>query len=112
MKHAPMKFLLPMVLATTLTACGTWWLPEPHKVPIQQGNVLSGEQVDQLEPGMTREQVRFLLGNPVLSHPFHPNRWDYVYSEAPAGTYPPARRLTLYFAGDKLTSVSDHYGRD
>ena len=97
--------------SSLISGCGTWWLPEAHKIPVQQGNILSGEQVDALELGMTREQVKFLLGTPVLQHAFHPNRWDYVFTEGKAGEYPPARRLTLYFAGDKLTSISDSYGK-
>jgi len=96
--------------AAALSACGTWWLPEAHRIEVQQGNILSAEQVEALKPGMSEEQVRFLLGTPVLHHAFHPNRWDYVYTEALAGEYPPARRLTLYFADGRLTRITDSYG--
>ncbi len=102
--------LLLALCAAGLSACGTWWLPQAHRIDVQQGNILSAEQVEALEPGMTKEQVRFLLGTPVLRHAFHPNRWDYVYTAAKAGEYPPARRLTLYFADNLLTRITDSYG--
>ena len=50
-----------------------------YKIDIQQGNVLTQEMVSQLKPGLTKDQVRFILGTPVLMDMFHANRWDYVY---------------------------------
>ncbi|RMG27455.1 MAG: outer membrane protein assembly factor BamE, partial [Gammaproteobacteria bacterium] len=54
-------------------------LPFVYRIDIQQGNVVTQEQIDQLRPGMTREQVRYLLGTPLVQDTFHPERWDYVY---------------------------------
>lgn len=50
-----------------------------YKIDIQQGNVLTQDMVSQLRPGLTKDQVRFVLGSPVLMDMFHANRWDYVY---------------------------------
>ena len=50
-----------------------------YKIDIQQGNVLTQDMVSQLKPGLTKDQVRFILGTPVLMDMFHANRWDYVY---------------------------------
>ena len=50
-----------------------------YQAPIAQGNLLKQEDVDQVEVGMTRSQVRFLLGTPMIDDPFHADRWDYVY---------------------------------
>ena len=54
--------------------------PYTYKIDVQQGNVLTQEMVAQLKPGQTREQVRFILGTPLLADIFHQQRWDYVYS--------------------------------
>ena len=50
-----------------------------YRVNVQQGNVVEQKQIVQLRPGMTRDQVRYVLGTPLLQDPFHANRWDYVY---------------------------------
>jgi outer membrane protein assembly factor BamE len=58
------------------------WVPRPiaeYKIDIQQGNVLTQDMVAQLKPGLTKDQVRFILGTPVLTDMFHAHRWDYVY---------------------------------
>ncbi|MDR3299475.1 MAG: outer membrane protein assembly factor BamE [Candidatus Accumulibacter sp.] len=67
-------------LVAMLGACS--WVPRPireYKIDIQQGNVLTQDMVAQLRPGLSRDQVRFILGTPVLTDMFHGNRWDYVY---------------------------------
>ena len=70
---------------------------------IQQGNFLTQEQVDKLKPGMTKEQVRFLLGTPLLVDVFHPDRWDYVYRRQKASSKElEERKLTLFFEGNRL----------
>jgi outer membrane protein assembly factor BamE len=66
--------LSTLALATLLVGC------TPHLVEIRQGNYLTQEVIEQLEVGMTRDQVRYLLGTPVVASPFHPTRWDYVYA--------------------------------
>lgn len=77
-----------------------------HRMEIQQGNYVTQEMVDQLKPGMTRDQVRFVLGTPLLVDIFHENRWDYVYfrrrSDARTAEQ---RRLSVFFEGDKLVRV-------
>jgi outer membrane protein assembly factor BamE len=70
---------------------------------IRQGNFLEQAQLSKLKPGMTRSQVRFLLGTPLIVDPFHPDRWDYLYVDRKKGRLVDYRRLTLYFDGDKLT---------
>jgi outer membrane protein assembly factor BamE len=77
-----------------------------YKMDVQQGNVISQEMVDQLKPGMTRSQVRFVLGTPLVSDPFHPERWDYIYHFR-RGAAPEAesRRLTVIFQNDTLARI-------
>ena len=73
-----------------------------YKIEIQQGNVITQEMVDKLKPGMTRAQVRFALGSPMISDAFHDNRWDYVYRLEQRGQLIEQRKLTAYFEDDKL----------
>ena len=74
------RLLLVAALSTLLVACTTKpsFISE-YKIDIQQGNVLTQDMVTQLKPGQTRDQVRFLLGTPMIADIFHQQRWDYVY---------------------------------
>ena len=74
----------------------------PYKVDVVQGNVVTKEQVDLLRPGMPRQQVREVLGTPLLSDIFHANRWDYVFTIKRQRVEPQQRRLTVFFSGDVL----------
>jgi len=74
----------------------------PYKVEIVQGNFVSKEQVELLKPGMSREQVRQVLGTPLLASVFHADRWDYVFTLKRQGAEPQALRLTVFFKGEAL----------
>jgi outer membrane protein assembly factor BamE len=69
---------------------------------VQQGNHIDPEAIAKLKPDMTRSQVRFLLGTPLLTDAFHPDRWDYLYIERRRGRLVQEHRLTLWFDGDRL----------
>lgn len=90
------------VLVTALTACGSTEWGFPYRPNIQQGNWITAEQVARLEPGMTREQVRFLLGTPTLQDIFRSDRWDYPYYSKPGYGEPETRRFSVWFEGDHL----------
>jgi len=92
----------------TLTACSVKHLPFIYQVPVQQGNVLSKHMVAQLKPGMTKRQVEFLMGTPSIMDPFHPDRWDYVYTNDAGGGPTVEKRVTVYFKNDKLVRVASH----
>ncbi|HEY8449099.1 MAG: outer membrane protein assembly factor BamE [Burkholderiales bacterium] len=78
----------------------------PYRMEIQQGNFVDQEQVARLQRGMTKDQVRFLLGTPLLTDIFHADRWDYVYRHLPANANrAEERRLTLIFEQDRLARV-------
>ena len=77
----------------------------PHKIDIQQGNYVDQAMIDKLKPEMTRSQVRFILGTPLVSDVFHPNRWDYVFMTGHAGKVEPERKITVVFDGDKLKRI-------
>ncbi|MHB8535643.1 MAG: outer membrane protein assembly factor BamE [Sulfuricaulis sp.] len=77
-----------------------------YKLEIQQGNVVTQEMIDKLKPGMTRNQVRYVLGTPLVTDPFHPERWDYYYylrrSKEKTGE---SRHLTVIFKNDVLAQI-------
>lgn len=75
----------------------------PYRVEIVQGNVVTKEQAALLKPGLTRNQVRDVLGTPLLADPFHADRWDYVFTIRRQGTDPQIRRVTVHFQGDTMT---------
>jgi outer membrane protein assembly factor BamE len=74
----------------------------PYKVEVVQGNFVSKEQVEQLKAGMSRQQVREILGTSLLTDVFHADRWDYVFTIRRQGVEPQQRRLTLFFNGEVL----------
>jgi outer membrane protein assembly factor BamE len=74
----------------------------PYKVEVVQGNFVSKEQVEALKTGMTRQQVREVLGTPLLNDVFHANRWDYVFTIRRQGVEAQQRRLTVFFNGELL----------
>ncbi len=90
-----------MAAAWFLSAC-------VYRLDIQQGNLLDAEQVDQLEVGMTRSQVRFLLGTPMVIDTFDANRWDYMYSLRHGRSREVTKRhLVVWFDGDTVTRIEE-----
>ena len=77
-----------------------------YRPEIQQGNVVTQEQVNELKPGMTKRQVRFLLGTPMLSDVFHVDRWDYAYTFGIGSKPVEIRRVTVYFEDDRLSRIT------
>lgn len=76
----------------------------PYRMEIVQGNVVTREMAERLKPGLTRAQVRELLGSPLLTDIFHADRWDYVFSIRRQGAPYQQRRVTLFFEGETLKS--------
>jgi outer membrane protein assembly factor BamE len=104
---------LAVALAAALAAVlpsGCGYVPRipgvtPYRIEIQQGNYVSQEMMAQLKPGMTKEQVRFILGTPMVTDIFHSDRWDYVYwREAPNGARE-SRKITVMFEQGQLARV-------
>ncbi len=99
------RLLATAAAATLLAFAGSGCV---YRLDIQQGNLLDAEQVDQLEVGMTRSQVRFLLGTPMVVDTFDSNRWDYVYSLRRGHSRKVEKRhLVVWFDGDKVTRVEE-----
>lgn len=100
--------VLMLLVLLAFTACS--YVPRipgvtPYKMEIQQGNFVSQEMVAQLKPGMTKEQVRFILGTPMVSDIFHPERWDYVYWRESTDGKREQRKLTVLFDKGQLARL-------
>lgn len=85
--------------SATLSMAG---IVSPHKVDIVQGNFVSKEQAAALKTGMSRAQVRDMLGTPLLVSLFHSDRWDYVFTFKRKGAEPQSRKVTVFFKGELL----------
>ncbi len=108
---------LAAIVCTVLTACGSVkdggggfsassvnpvnWVT-PYKIDVIQGNFVSSEQVEQLRPGMIRDQVKATLGTPLLASLFHADRWDYVFTLKRQGVASQTYKYTVFFKGDLL----------
>ena len=90
----------------SLSAC-TQWLPDAHRLDLQQGNTIKLEQLEAIEVGMTKAEVRKIMGSPMLSDPFHAQRWDYIYRFIPNKGFERKSLLTLYFEDDLLARIDD-----
>ena len=95
------------VSLVALSGCGVPRIPgiTPYKPEIQQGNYLSQETIAQVKPGMSREQVRFILGTPLITPIFHADRWDYIYWREDERGKRSERRIALFFVDNKLDRI-------
>ena len=100
-----MRKLIPILLVVASLALSSGCV---YRANISQGNLIKQEDLDQVEVGMTRNQVRFLLGTPLVDDPFHQSRWDYVYFVR-IGRDPATfkRWVTIVFEGDTVVEIRD-----
>jgi outer membrane protein assembly factor BamE len=106
MQKAPALLALVLNFAL-LSGCANWEFPWVYRLNVDQGNIITQEKVNELKPGMTREQVKFVMGSPLLTDTFHDERWDYVYTLRDRnGDNIPEQRLTVFFANDRLARLS------
>jgi outer membrane protein assembly factor BamE len=104
------RLVLAIAACTAMAGCGSFDSATrrfaesitPYKVEVVQGNFVSKEQVQALKPGISRQQVRDILGTPLVTDLFHSDRWDYVFTLKRHGVQEQARRLTVFFKGDAL----------
>jgi outer membrane protein assembly factor BamE len=101
----PRVSLVPVLaVCLALGACKT------HRIDIQQGNLITEDEVAQLQPGMTKREVRYILGTPLIVDPFHQNRWDYFYSLDRRGKDLVKRRITVVFDNERLSRIVGDIG--
>lgn len=99
------SFMYSLLLCLTLLSGCSGELFTIYKIDVQQGNAVEVDKVEQLSIGMTQEQVKFLLGSPMLTDVFHPERWDYVYFLIPGYGEQERRHVSIIFNGDKVTEI-------
>ena len=111
LNHFMKKLLYAAILAVALTSCTTiaTHFPGVYAIDIQQGNIINQEMVDQLRPNMTKRQVLYVMGTPMLVDVFHKQRWDYIYSDQPGGDDRVQKRITLFFNGDELANIQGDF---
>ena len=88
-----------------LSGCSLSRFPGVYRINIEQGNILTQEMIDQLEPGMTQRQVKFILGTPLVRDSLNQNRWDYRYLLRIGNETLKQSLVTIYFDGDHLSNV-------
>lgn len=111
-ENASMRLrLIPVyIFALTLTACSVSDLPFVYRPEVRQGTIIEQGSVERLEPGMTRRQVRFLMGSPSIDDPLHTDRWDYVYRiESGDGEVLTSEHVTVFFEDDRLAGARGSY---
>ena len=111
-----MKYIYVAFLAFSVGGCSLSQLklpelkiPRVYKLSVQQGNVITQEMVDRLKPGMTRNQVEFVMGKPVLRDPFNDDQWVYVYSLEVPDYFTQTFKMVLAFDGDTLATITGDY---
>lgn len=92
-----------------LNSCSLEWVPFVYHLDIHQGNVVSQEMVDQLKPGMSKRQVTFIMGAPLLVDVFHDEQWYYIYSNEPGGEPRVQKKITLIFRQDQLVGLQGDF---
>ena len=103
--------LLAIAAPLALTACETLLsnLPGIYKIDIEQGNMVDQAMVDQLRPNMTKRQVLYIMGSPMLADKFHESRWEYLYASQSGGEPRLQKRISLFFNGDNLMGVQGDF---
>ena len=96
-----LKVITLLLSILLLSSCS---IPRIFQVVISQGNLVDQEMLDKLEIGMTESQVKFVMGTPLISDTFYPNRWDYFTSVTQGENSYTNQKITLYFKDDKLVS--------
>jgi len=107
-----MRYIIISGLIFFLSSC-SWapdlsylGLPRVHKIDVPQGNFIEQDQINQLRPGMNQQQVRFIMGTPMLDDSFNKNRWDYIYRFKPGYGDTIVKQATIYFNDDgKLNNI-------
>lgn len=106
------NLIIFVVFSLLLSGCGSvtsFAFPGVYRLNIPQGNIITQEMVDQLRPGLTKRQVNFIMGTPLVKDTFDQDRWDYLYSFQPGGGERVQERLTVFFENDQLTHFVGDY---
>jgi len=102
-KLFPLSIIFLLLLSVACTRNdGDFKLPGVYRISVMQGNVIEQDMIDRLKPGMEKHQGKFIMGTPTIIDPFHPDRWDYVYTFTQGASQRKQRHLAIYFVDGKL----------
>ncbi len=95
------------LLSLSLLSCSTILnhLPYVYTIDINQGNIIDQAMIDQLRPNMTKRQVLYVMGTPMLVDFFHENRWDYIYQMKKGGEEVEKKAISIFFENDKIKGI-------
>jgi len=104
-------FSLTLLASLTLASCSTILnnLPGVYTLDVQQGNMIDQSMIDQIRPNMSKRQVLYIMGSPMLTDAFHQNRWDYIYSNQPGNEPRMQKKITLIFDDDRVIGVQGDF---
>ena len=106
---AKVTAILLFGLLATCNNFGSMDFPGVYKISIPQGNIITQDMIDQLRPGMSKRQVMFVMGTPLIRDPYNQDRWDYVYNFQPGGGVRGQERISVLFEDDGLVSFSGDF---
>jgi len=106
-KYMSLNKPLPVVLLLLCLSagCAKVGIFDPYYITLDQGNIFTQEQVDEIELGMSGRQVRFILGTPTIVDTFKPSRWDYLYTLTERGELNVKQHLAIFFENDKVVEI-------
>ena len=108
MKKIPVILILALI-CSGIVACSSLRFPGVYRIKIEQGNYIKEEMVSQLVKGMTRRQVRYVMGSPLLKDTFNRDRWDYYYNVSRNNEVIKEYQFSVFFDGDLLTHWEGDY---
>ena len=110
---APVSSLaIGLVLTLMISGCSSLRFPGVYRIDVGQGNILTQEMIDKLRLGMTPRQVEFVMGSPMITDTFHPDRWDYLYNLETGKGLTLRNHLILYFENEKLAKIDNSNYKD
>jgi outer membrane protein assembly factor BamE len=100
--------LLPISLLISILVLTGCAFPGVHRVEVQQGNIIEKGMVEQLQLGMTKSQVRYIMGSPIIADTFNQDRWDYYYSTQTGSRLKKQESVTIFFINDKVSRIDNN----
>lgn len=106
-----LSLLLSLLASLSVASCSYVLnnLPGIYTVDVQQGNIVDQAMIDQLRPNMSKRQVLYIMGSPMLNDIFHQKQWDYLYSNQPGGEARQQKRISLFFEDDKIVGIQGDF---
>jgi len=104
-----LKTLSVLTIVVALAACSSLRFPGVYRIAIQQGNYLEDDMIEQLKEGLTKRQVRYIMGTPMIEDTFSADRWDYYYNVKRGDKKLRSNHFIVYFENDRLTHWEGNY---